>query len=478
MKRIIYLFTLISFQLQSQTWQFVKPYNEPGYSFYNFKLKQLSNGNLIRTSAFSDHSRIQSYIANGDTLWKQDIKHLYIYDITNIGDSIIFVGSFDSTIVLSAQNYFCPDTCVYGIRGFINKDGNFKGIKIISGHEIWLRSVSVKNNRYCISGGFTGFANFDSITVTTQNTEQVFVATMDSKLKILRAGHTISEYASSFCSSLDNAGNVWVFAHATHSPTWNDGTNNYPFIEGTTWGGQQLFKLDQNLKFLWDKSIFMGIGPERFQPIIYTDSLNSGTLVSLSSWGSGFQTHTTIRKYDYQGKEWWHHDINSYQPLLGQDDKDNLYTISGPAVLKYARDGTLLSSNTDTAWHHTLYTIELTGEDEFFGLGICSNASFNCSPGDKLLTYYGFTKAISVPEIAYESQNIKLFPNPCTGIFYLKCREGSIITITNYIGTDVMKYYANKEIEKIELPNVAEGIYFAEILAGNIREVKKIVIHK
>ncbi len=74
---------------------------------------------------------------------------------------------------------------------------------------------------------------------------------------------------------------------------------------------------------------------------------------------------------------------------------------------------------------------------------------------------------------------ISISPNPSSGVFHLNSDvvlQNTVITITNLRGEIVQKF-SNSSIQNttINLGDASKGVYFVEISADNIREIKKVI---
>jgi hypothetical protein len=76
---------------------------------------------------------------------------------------------------------------------------------------------------------------------------------------------------------------------------------------------------------------------------------------------------------------------------------------------------------------------------------------------------------------------VSIFPNPSEGKFdiqFASAQKNVVVIISNELGEVVYSSsYADKETISIDLENLAEGIYVAEIISGETRAVRKIMIH-
>jgi beta-galactosidase len=74
------------------------------------------------------------------------------------------------------------------------------------------------------------------------------------------------------------------------------------------------------------------------------------------------------------------------------------------------------------------------------------------------------------------SQDVKIFPNPSSGIFRINNCINSKISIYNLLGNKVFSIIANSNDQVIDLSSQTKGIYIIEVLLNNVSRYKKLVI--
>ncbi|MCE3259192.1 MAG: hypothetical protein K0S12_833 [Bacteroidetes bacterium] len=483
------LFIILATIGLSQNWQFVKPFHQQNSANHSNwyspgKIKQLSTGDLIRYSADGNRSILQGYNASGDSLWYHKIKHLYISDLTVIGNTAAFCGWIDSVITLGSQSYSCPDTCSYGILGVINSSGVFSDIKLIKAHETELWGIAYRNDVIALTGGYKKYAKLDTIMLTGPAVWQTFVATLDTNLNFKKAGYTSGigdGSATGIGCNIDDHGNIWVMATTFHGLIWNINTASYPFNGGTTTNGQQLFKLDSSLHFVWNQILFSGIGPEVYEPAILTDS-NSAVVASRFSWGSGAGSHNKVRKFAADGSVAWAKTLSPGNAIVGMDNKRNVYscTLENKFTLyKFSPDGTQLYAASDTSWKHMMFEWDFTNEDEFYGLGSCNGNQHNCISGKWFFAHYKLTAPMGAESFSSDKVDLDVYPNPSNGRINIKLigESGNMdVRVINLFGQMIHSDPSCSGV--IDLSNEANGVYFIQVDSNGMKSTRKIILNK
>ncbi|HPX75786.1 MAG TPA: T9SS type A sorting domain-containing protein [Bacteroidales bacterium] len=93
--------------------------------------------------------------------------------------------------------------------------------------------------------------------------------------------------------------------------------------------------------------------------------------------------------------------------------------------------------------------------------------------------FIGGQKNISENSSDFDFSNVQIFPNPCNGTFQITNISNTDIAVYNILNK---KIYEAKNIDNtdinIDLRNVANGIYYVEIIENNNRHIKKLIIAK
>jgi hypothetical protein len=98
----------------------------------------------------------------------------------------------------------------------------------------------------------------------------------------------------------------------------------------------------------------------------------------------------------------------------------------------------------------------------------------NCSNSDTAQIYVDLCTGIESFSV---NQNISIIPNPNNGIFSLNSfNKISSIEIVNVLGEKIYSSVINSNKLEIDLSTQPRGIYFVEVMVGNERRTKKIIL--
>ncbi len=108
------------------------------------------------------------------------------------------------------------------------------------------------------------------------------------------------------------------------------------------------------------------------------------------------------------------------------------------------------------------------------GSQVFSSPTGNYGSGTTL--YFTADSALSASEFDF-SNNVKLYPNPSTGVFFVENNQQTIsVSVIDTLGKVV--YSQNNVEQSVDLSNLSKGIYFAKITnENNIITTQKIVIN-
>lgn len=102
-----------------------------------------------------------------------------------------------------------------------------------------------------------------------------------------------------------------------------------------------------------------------------------------------------------------------------------------------------------------------------------TTAPINLQPGEyKVFTTQQLNDPLSNEEAGYQSQMIRLFPNPATSSFRLS-QEVESIKIYNISGQLVKSF--NQSQDNYEITELTQGIYFVQLWNGNNMQVEKLI---
>ena len=76
--------------------------------------------------------------------------------------------------------------------------------------------------------------------------------------------------------------------------------------------------------------------------------------------------------------------------------------------------------------------------------------------------------------ITIEDKEISLYPNPTTGIVYIKLDNAFDAVVYNYQGQVVKREYDNEG--QLDLSNLSTGVYFVEIRDGQNVMIEKVIV--
>ncbi|OUS15540.1 alpha-amylase, partial [Nonlabens dokdonensis] len=102
-----------------------------------------------------------------------------------------------------------------------------------------------------------------------------------------------------------------------------------------------------------------------------------------------------------------------------------------------------------------------------------TTAPINLQPGEyKVFTTQQLNDPLSNEEAGYQSQMIRLFPNPATSSFRLS-KEVESVKIYNISGQLVKSF--NRSKDNYEITELTQGIYFVQLWNGDNMQVEKLI---
>ena len=72
-------------------------------------------------------------------------------------------------------------------------------------------------------------------------------------------------------------------------------------------------------------------------------------------------------------------------------------------------------------------------------------------------------------------ENIKIFPNPTTGLVTINNSENSVLKIFNVLGDLIDQVNLTNNVDYIDLSEFSDGIYYFEIYKDKLIFTKKII---
>lgn len=148
-----------------------------------------------------------------------------------------------------------------------------------------------------------------------------------------------------------------------------------------------------------------------------------------------------------------------------------------------------LTPNQDFNAHNKVLLLDLE-EGSTVGYSAIRYQIYNVNDPNDVFTFtlkYNNTNAVGIKETNLFSSVSGVYPNPAAGKASISINAAAdagntIITITNSLGSVVstknMMVNAGKNTISLDTENLSSGIYFATIISGNNRVVKKFTVNK
>ena len=73
-------------------------------------------------------------------------------------------------------------------------------------------------------------------------------------------------------------------------------------------------------------------------------------------------------------------------------------------------------------------------------------------------------------------QNLRIYPNPSTGIFNISGAKDMDVTVFDVLGNQIINKRLNEENTQLSLDNLAKGLYFAKFQKDGKTGIKKLII--
>lgn len=412
-------------------------------------------GNTILTSSGNWDMFITKLDTDGNFIWTKNIGATY--RVSGIKISADNQGNIYVTGMFSG-------TALFGNTSMTSDgDGDIFIVKLDpNGNIIWARSaggpnsdsgrgisVDSQNNIY-ITGSFRETAHFGNITVTSEGSDDAFIAKLDTNGNFLWAkGIGDSSYDAGRGISVDMQNNCYVVGHFSGTAIFGNIT-----LTSSEVGDDDVFitKLDENGNFIWAKKggdihteLGHGISVDRQGNSIITGQFTNTTTFGNTTLFSNGSDDIFIAKLDTNGNFLWAKEIggglNSTESGYGisMDHNGNSYTtgyFSGTATF----GNTTLTSSGD--WDVFIAKLE----KDF----------------------------LSVTE---DSETIlKIYPNPVNNRIFIE--NGTLITkvtLRDLNGRRIISKTPNSTETELDITQLSQGVYILEIKSGNNTSMEKIV---
>ena len=422
---------------------------------------------------------IVKYDGDGNVQWARSIggsgvETGYCASV-DAGGNIFIIGSFSSAVI-SIGSFTLNNSDPSGTTSdaFIAKYNS-------SGTLMWAQSVGGVNDDYGrgVSADahgnvfITGYFNSPTVTISSTTiandsvgTNDAFIIKCASNGNVLWAKTIVGGGNDAGASvSVDAGGNAFVTGGFSSSSI-TLGTNT---LVNASAGTDDIFvaKYGVNGNVLWAKragdigddygislssdlngSVFVTGGFSIYTPSITFDATTL-TPANYSGCVAGPCDPMFIVQYDANGNVLCGSALQS-----GSDDRNAVCAgASGNAYLTGDFDANYFILGADT-FHTTI-------GDEFF------------------IAKYSGAGGLGVNEV-HAANFVTIYPNPSTGIFGITIRNvraETKICVRDVLGNCVLdKGSVKNENQEIDLSKEAPGIYFVEVIAGNTRNVKKILV--
>ena len=168
------------------------------------------------------------------------------------------------------------------------------------------------------------------------------------------------------------------------------------------------------------------------------------------------------------------------------DESDNIIQSGGP----YSN---LSANGTQTHTHNV--TINTSGCYKFFvldsyGDGMCcsyGNGSYQMAQADGTIVLQGDGNFGSQVKQSFSIdatntvddaffQNLRIYPNPSTGIFNISGAKDMDVAVFDMLGNQIINKRLNEENTQLSLKNLAKGLYFAKFQKDGKTGIKKLII--
>lgn len=169
----------------------------------------------------------------------------------------------------------------------------------------------------------------------------------------------------------------------------------------------------------------------------------------------------------------------NYISLFSGTDTTNRVIVAGDSVLvdsltliDYESDYTLVQ------WQELNVTYTTKPEDE--GKHLCIEFGNWAAAGSSWTYFYHddfkLTKSSGNAINNINIAQLKVFPNPSNGTFYIKLQEKANYKVFNMLGKEIASGQLNQNINKIDLSSVGSGLYMLQVETLNQTTINKLVV--
>lgn len=519
--RIFICFTIIFFQCvncHAQQWQWAKKINQQ-----HWKLKTAMDGLGNIYIAAQIHPNYSSKpipviykLDSVGTLLTQHVfpKNLTISDIdVNSQNQIVIIGS-------------CEDTLILGTSTFITKGSQdvFIGTFNSSFQLIWGKNyghnffsegnaldIDNADNIY-VCGGLSDSVNFEGTLLICNKGISSFVAKFNSGGQIQWVKKDSSDSKQNYSSATDiliNSNNELLITGSYN----NYGPLYFEFISfpvpanSIAYENYYALKTDLNGSAIWGKTssrvyaadhLFKGF-TSNYSLILhsYYSNGDDGTKLSLlNSLGNVYKKINVDSVFkgdirtEYLGtidNKIYLSSTKVYYNSMGKHSPTYIYTFKNDEIEIIdslngdIRNVSLLKKGSNEFYLTGIFDkMLIAGNDTLRTDSIGSyNNQIAYYANNPFIAKLNIATVTGISSVAPITNNFQVFPNPSSGIFTLDLKKQTAAKIKVYdvLGKCVFNHsYKNEDQIKIDLASQPEGIYFLEVEAEGIKEVRKIVI--
>lgn len=473
---------------------------------------------------------IAKYNESGYLLWAKSLGGM-ADDFANcvsldLSGNIYITGSFCLTVDFDpgigvfnlTANGFASDIFVLKL----DASGDFVWAQKIGGLSVDIGNsiaVDASGSTYT-TGRFSGTVNFnpgfmvDSLVAFGET--DVFILKLDAQGDFVwakQAGGISYDYGYSI--ALDHLGNSYITGNFSGSSNFNPGSGNYSLL---SFGGFDGFilKLDIFGNFKWAKQVGGSLDDAALSNVVAASGYIyiTGCFLTTSDFDPGpgifnltsFGDHDAyVLKLDTAGSFIWAKQLGGTQSEMGNsitiDNNENVYTTGNlygmadfdPSGLTYTittiGNSDVFISSLDSfgnfKWakslggqledHGNFITVDFNNSIYTAG-EFMSTVDFNTESGTDNFTSFGNSSDMFLHKMAQLNVGIKefndinqvrVFPNPNNGLFYVEVNKGSQITIADVFGQVILTKTIISEKELINLKNQPDGVYFINYYNGD-----------